>query len=244
MMRAKAYVKKKRKEKPESTFGKIWFFFWEDDSLLSWVANIIVAFILIKFIVYPVLTLLLGSVLPIVAVVSGSMEHKMTHPCIAQTGSNICIQTDKTIYDMCGRKFTDKLSVNADVFWEQCGLWYEELANISQDDFATYSFKNGFNVGDVMVIGGDEPSELELGDVVIFSNHVGLPIIHRIISLRYIDGQLHFTTKGDHNGDIIKRGTSTEVDIPYERYIGTARVRIPLIGYVKIIAAQFISIFI
>ncbi len=52
-----------------------WHFIWEDDSALSWVLNVVIAFILIKFIVYPGLGFIFGTNYPIVAVVSGSMEH-------------------------------------------------------------------------------------------------------------------------------------------------------------------------
>lgn len=54
---------------------KFWHFIWHDDSLLSWIINVIVAFILIKFIIYPGLGLALGTNFPVVAVVSNSMEH-------------------------------------------------------------------------------------------------------------------------------------------------------------------------
>lgn len=54
---------------------KTWHFIWEDDSALSWIVNIILAFILIKFIVYPGLGFVFGTNYPVVAVVSGSMEH-------------------------------------------------------------------------------------------------------------------------------------------------------------------------
>ncbi len=54
---------------------KIWWFIWEDDSIWSWIVNIILAFVLIKFIVYPGLGFLLSTSYPIVAVVSSSMEH-------------------------------------------------------------------------------------------------------------------------------------------------------------------------
>lgn len=54
---------------------KVWHFIWEDDSIWSWIANIILAFILVKFVIYPLLGLLLGTSFPVVAVVSGSMEH-------------------------------------------------------------------------------------------------------------------------------------------------------------------------
>ncbi len=55
---------------------KTWKFIWYDDSLLSWVVNIILAFVIVKFLIYPGLGLLLGTSYPVVAVVSGSMEHQ------------------------------------------------------------------------------------------------------------------------------------------------------------------------
>lgn len=52
-----------------------WYFVWEDDSFLSWIVNIILAFIIVKFILYPGLGFALGTNYPVVAVVSRSMEH-------------------------------------------------------------------------------------------------------------------------------------------------------------------------
>jgi signal peptidase I len=63
------------KYKDKTNFGKIWYFIWHEDSLESWIINIILAFILIKFIVYPGLGFLLSTSHPIVAVVSSSMHH-------------------------------------------------------------------------------------------------------------------------------------------------------------------------
>lgn len=54
---------------------KVWHFIWEEDSFWSWILNIILAFLLIKFIVYPGLGLALGTTYPVVAIVSSSMEH-------------------------------------------------------------------------------------------------------------------------------------------------------------------------
>lgn len=56
-------------------FKKIWKFIWHDDSLLSWIVNVILAFILVKFIIYPGLGLIFQTTYPVVAVVSSSMEH-------------------------------------------------------------------------------------------------------------------------------------------------------------------------
>ena len=54
---------------------KAWYFIWYDDSLLSWFLNVIIAFILVKFIIYPGIGLILGTSHPLVAVVSCSMDH-------------------------------------------------------------------------------------------------------------------------------------------------------------------------
>ncbi|MAE13221.1 signal peptidase I [Candidatus Woesearchaeota archaeon] len=62
-------------EKKENFFRKFWNFLWNDDSLASWIVNIVLAFVLIKFVVYPFVGLLFGTGLPVVAVVSESMEH-------------------------------------------------------------------------------------------------------------------------------------------------------------------------
>ena len=58
-----------------NTLKKIWHFIWEDNSIWSWIVNIALAFVLIKFIVYPGLGFLLSTTHPVVAVVSESMEH-------------------------------------------------------------------------------------------------------------------------------------------------------------------------
>ena len=55
---------------------RVWHFIWHEDSFASWLVNLVLAFVLVKFLVYPGLGLLLGTHFPIVAVVSGSMEHR------------------------------------------------------------------------------------------------------------------------------------------------------------------------
>ena len=59
----------------KSDLKKVWRFIWEDESIWSWLVNILLAFILIKFVVYPGLGFLLQTSHPVVAVVSESMEH-------------------------------------------------------------------------------------------------------------------------------------------------------------------------
>jgi signal peptidase I len=59
----------------KSVLGRAWHFLWHEDSWLSWLANIALAFLLIKFVFYPLIGFLLGTSFPVVAVVSTSMEH-------------------------------------------------------------------------------------------------------------------------------------------------------------------------
>ena len=61
----------------KETLKKTWRFIWNDDSWASWFVNIIIAFILVKFLIYPGLGFMLGTTHPVVAVISGSMEHEV-----------------------------------------------------------------------------------------------------------------------------------------------------------------------
>ncbi len=79
------------KRKFKKLLKKIWYFIWEDDSIWSWIVNIILAFVIIKFIVYSGLGFMLSTSHPIVAVVSGSMEHK-----IVEDNSGVLRLCDKT----------------------------------------------------------------------------------------------------------------------------------------------------
>ena len=55
---------------------KIHHFLFVEDSALSWLVNLGLAFLIVKFLLYPGLSLILGTQLPLVAVISGSMEHE------------------------------------------------------------------------------------------------------------------------------------------------------------------------
>lgn len=65
----------KRTFKPKSFWGRLWYFIWYDDSIWSWIVNVILAYVIIKYVFYPGLGLVMGTGFPIVAVVSTSMVH-------------------------------------------------------------------------------------------------------------------------------------------------------------------------
>lgn len=62
-------------DRGKTPLERVWQFLWYEDSVASWVVSILLAFLLIKFVLYPVLGVVLGTQFPVVAVISDSMEH-------------------------------------------------------------------------------------------------------------------------------------------------------------------------
>lgn len=162
---------------------KVWYFIWYDDSLLSWIINVIIAFILVKFIVYPGLGIVFGTDYPLVAVVSCSMEHNM--------------------------EFNN--------WWELNKAKYGNLY-IDKSQFESFSFKNGINQGDIMVL--KNGNNLKIGDIIVFKGQSPNPIIHRLVIKDPPQ------TKGDNNN--IPDSQTGQV-------LGKAIFRIPYLGWIKIL---------
>lgn len=204
-------------DKKLNLWKKCWHFFWNDESLWSWLLNIVVAFILIKFIVYPVLGLMLGTSYPIVAVVSESMEHGLHDQVI------------------CGQKLDD-FKYSFDSFWNVCGNWYGTV-NITKMEFQTFPFQNGFDKGDVIILWRAKPEKIHIGDVLVFQGDKPQPIIHRVVKSWQEEGKYYFQTKGDHNSASIN-GNMGETKISQERVYGKGIIRLPYLGWVKIIFVE------
>jgi signal peptidase I len=100
-----------------------------------------------------------------------------------------------------------------------------------------FSFKNGFSKGDLMVIVGVK--NVKIGDVIIFNGGSNHPIIHRVVSLNPIQ------TKGDHNSAQLtpnNNGSGTdETNISQDKIIGTAVLRIPYLGWIKLFFAELLQ---
>ncbi|MBL7054223.1 signal peptidase I [Candidatus Woesearchaeota archaeon] len=196
------------KNKIKSTWKKVWWFVWEDDSIWSWLVNIVLAFVLIKFMVYPGLGFVLGTNYPIVAVVSNSMEHK---------------------------------GMGFDEWWSNNNKWYVENG-ISEEKFSSFHLKNGFYKGDIMVLFGKKPESLDVGDVIVFKSNKPDPIIHRIVNKWEEDGEYYFKTKGDNNQDSIKNSLVDETKISKDMLVGKAVLKVPLLGYIKIIFVEVLKL--
>ena len=195
--------------KEVGSFRKAWNFVWNDESLLGWLISLILIFLVIKFIFFPLLSLTLGTYLPLVVVESESMSH------------------DAFVFG------------EFDSWWEDNHGWYETFG-ISRDEARVWSLKSGLQKGDIAVIlgyrGNDKP---KVGDVIVFEAGQRHPIIHRVISIEMIDGELFFDTKGDGNSQQI----SLDKKIPEDAVIGRAIVKVPKVGYIKLFFVEIMNAF-
>lgn len=207
-------LRKSTRAQQKGALGKVWHFIWYDNSLMSWIANTILAFVIIKFLVYPGMGLVLGTSYPVVAVVSKSMEHNTGFD--KWWNKDLCCNSDCSIT----QKPSDYYTNNEILF----------------SDFAKFPLRNGFNKGDIMIL--VKPEDLKTGDVIVFKSLRPEPIIHRIVK---IQGEV-YETKGDNNCEQIKSRELDETSIKKEDLLGKAVVRLPLLGWVKIWFVEFINV--
>lgn len=182
-----------------------WNFIWHSDSLLSWIVSFILAFLIVKYIIYVGLGLMFGTGFPVVAVVSGSMEHN---------------------------------GLDFDSWWDENSKWYESN-DISFEEFNEFSFKKGFNKGDIMVLFGVQAKNINKGDIIVFEANSKYPVIHRTVKIWSENDETHFQTKGDNNPRVFSE--LGEDDIVEDKIVGKAVLRIPLLGWVKIIFTELIK---
>lgn len=182
-------------------------FVWHGESLASWVVSLVLAFIIIKFIFFPLISLIFATSLPLVIVESGSMHHP-------------------------GGFFGNTFGTTAaaDLWWEQAGGWYEER-NFTRENLSSWSFRTGMEKGDIIVVFGTSPEKLMVGNVIIFNAGQRYPIIHRIVKITETNEGKIFETKGDNNAGQL----SIEKEISEEQIIGKAIFKIPKLGWIKLI---------
>jgi signal peptidase I len=163
--------REKKQSKLKRAFKAFWDFLWYSNSILSWILLILLAFVVVKFVFFPLASLALSSKMPFVIVESYSMQH--------------CNSIRGNVLTHCG----------FDEYWMYFKDGYEEF-NISKEMFQGFSFSNGLDAGDIVITKGKD--EYEIGDVIVFfADH--RPIIHRIVSKNKNESQTLYATKGDNN---------------------------------------------
>ncbi|MDD5193284.1 MAG: S26 family signal peptidase [Candidatus Nanoarchaeia archaeon] len=210
---------------------KFWNWVWHSDSILSWLVALIFIFIFVKFIFFPILSLIMGTSLPLAGVESSSMDHQI-------------IENELGMLNLCDKSYLkkDKVFVDFDNYWKNCGEWYENKG-LSKNEFSNFPIKNGFSKGDIIIVWGR--FEPKVGDIIIFrpnkESSAPRPIIHRIIKIE--NGMIQ--TKGDHNPDQLKSSNNyyktDETSIQKEQIIGKAIFKIPYLGWIKIVASDILK---
>lgn len=193
--------------------SEIWKFLWKEDSILSWIVSLILAFIIVKFVFFPLLSLAFATSLPLVVVESSSMHH-----------SNII--TENVIgSSIIGKPITSQNIFNQ--WWAEHSNWYLENS-INKEKTNSWDFKNGLEIGDIVLVSGR--SQLKIGDIIIFNAKQAYPIIHRIIKITEVNGKKVYSTKGDNNPDQLY----AEKEISESQILGKAIFKIPKLGWVKL----------
>jgi hypothetical protein len=170
--------------------------------------------IVIAFLLNQVLAFGLNTDLPVVAVVSGSMDHGTNEnglPCQKQAASYV---------------------ENFNNWWNLCGSFYLGN-NITEEQFLAFPFHDGFKKGDMPIV--QESASYNIGDVVVYTVPCqNVPIIHRIVGINQ-DGS--FVTKGDHNSApiVFQQGGCTEYSISKSDIHGKVIFIIPKLGYFKVV---------
>ncbi|MGV8151458.1 MAG: S24/S26 family peptidase [Candidatus Nanoarchaeia archaeon] len=216
----------------KSKIKKSWHWIWNSDSILSWLVALCLIFIFIKFILFPTLSLIMGTSLPLAGVESSSMDHQIVKDIRGQ-------------YTLCGNIYTkqEKEHINFNEYWQACGSWYEEI-EISKTKFSDFTLKNGFRKGDIIIVWGR--FKPKIGDIIIFAPNVESnsphPIIHRIVNINE-DGS--YQTKGDHNEKqlIVSNNDyrTDETKIKENQIIGKAILKIPYLGWPKVFLSDLLK---
>lgn len=159
-------------QKNPNPAARFWNWLWHSNSILSWIVALGLAFVIVKFIFFPCLSLVAASSLPLVVVESSSMSHP---------GSFVgnVIQSEDSFLS----------------WWDENKNWYEQKG-INEEQAEQWSLKTGLEKGDIVfVYGRGEP---EIGDIIIFNANQKHPLIHRIVDIKE-NGNKVYSTKGDNN---------------------------------------------
>ncbi|BBL45575.1 signal peptidase [Nanobdella aerobiophila] len=104
--------------------------------------------------------------------------------------------------------------------------------NITINNFTEFPYPNGLYIGDIVIILPINTQYLQIGDMILYkgiSIYSGEDIFHRIIGYN----NTNFIIMGDNNpGPIV---FENENDMPPNRIVGTGILRIPFLGYIKIL---------
>lgn len=211
--------------------------------LRRWLIELLTAFVS-AFLLYTLIGWVLGTAMPLVIVVSGSMEPIMHRGDVVllqgiRNGSDVKVQEATINENIAGRGFWDFGSAN---YFPDYGLPSSLNNCVQHQSRGVYS----------VTLDGKEYRFRTDGDILVyFSQFPGRnpePIIHRAVLLIHAKDGDYFLTKGDSKfnplfdqdcgkliGSIPECSCITLYPIPVKQVQGKAVGWIPLVGYVKLV---------
>lgn len=136
-----------------------------------------------------------------------------------------------------------------DKWWDNQGFFYENIS-ISKEQFKEFPYKGGLNIGDIIIIKGND--NYKVGDVIVYDAQQEKPIIHRIIRIKercnvteQVRDNIEKTTEQDcyviqTKGDNNPGQLMFEYNISKEQVIGKSVFMIPRLGYVKLVPCYIV----
>jgi signal peptidase len=94
--------------------------------------------------------------------------------------------------------------------------------------------------GDLVFAYKPQPSQIHVGDIVIYRDLRGILVIHRVVRVKIVDGKYYYVTKGDNNEVPDYYEFAGKPGIPYSRIEGKVWevngmvFKLPYIGYLSI----------
>jgi signal peptidase I len=105
-------------------------------------------------------------------------------------------------------------------------LLFSPMVGIRFDTVLSGSMSPALDTGDMVVVTSVAPTELKVGDIIVFNSPIANGLVcHRIIDVKQ-DSELVFQTKGDNNED------PDPFLVPSVNVVGKVQVDIPSMGYV------------
>ncbi len=201
---------KKVREKIKRGFKKFWFLLWKDNSMKGWIFSLVFLFVFIKFIFFPLLSLVTGTALPLAIVESCSMYHQ------GNVFSNFqdWVERHESKYDKINITKKEFQNFILKKGFDKGDILFMMRANPKK-----------LKVGDTILFN---------------SGNRETPIIHRIIKIQEENGERVFTTMGDNNNQILTPENNLvgidERNIKQNQLVGKAVFRIaPWLGWAKLI---------
>ncbi len=191
-------------------FKKFWFLLWKDNSFKGWIFSLVFIFVAIKFIFFPLLSLVSGSSLPLAIVESCSMYHQgdvfSNFNSWWQGHENYYVRWNVTKQEFEGFRFENGFD-KGDIM------------------LVVGTKPQNVHIGDIIVFNSEGQST---------------PVIHRVMNITIENGTYYFSTKGDNNPVQLHYGNNVhnidETHINQNQLVGKAVFKLaPFIGWAKLI---------